>query len=634
MTFQVIAVDKLTPHPKHVRPNGEPSQRLLASVAARGVEEALDVVPNPQEDGSFWIVEGRRRWLAACKTGRPEVRCVVHWDLDEASQHLLQYLANDSETRLNHTERQQTLALTFAIGAGATRKEARSQLGLKAKEVQQHIHAGRLSDAGYQRATQAFEGYQPSILEQAILAEFEDDEEATERLLRGRRYREPMEAVAENIRKERADEAEHERLLAAFSTAGVPVTDDLPDGAVELDRLRVDDERDDGEHSESSGESDEAEDFLDSELHSKCPGRGVHFPYDLTEPVEYCTDPVQYGHGFADARVGQRMRMRAELVEAGETVTENLPPGGWRVDQLRDKDGQELTPENHRQCPGARVFVTAYGPPGAVYYCTSPEQYGHRSRTGRAARTEGAETTYVPPRDLVVRANREWLTAAKARRVFLAQLLRRRTAPTGTMAFLADQLLVMPGPVRAGLGNWRSESLFREFTGKSLTEAKEEAQRATTGRLHTLILAEYVAAMEYEIADIGDRRNTWRTDRANPYCTRDEASAYLKFLKDKAGHKPVAIEKAVILKVRYTGTDPDQEAVEGGTALAAAEDGSALRAVEAGTGQDAAADGAAESVAAAANEHVGQPGGGEGDGDSRPHETPDETPGDVAAEAA
>lgn len=637
VTYQVIPVVNLEPHPKHVRPRVEPPRQLVASVAAGGVEEALDVVPNPDADDSYWIIEGRQRWEAARKTGHPDVPCLVHWHRDEANQHLLQYLANDREMRHNHTDRQQTLALTQALQAGATRKEVRRRLGLKAKDVQQAIQAGKLSDSGYQRATQAIEGYQPSILEQAILAEFEGDEEATEVLLRGRRYEQPMEAVAENIRQKRADEAEHERLLAAFAITGVLVTDDLPDGAVELDKLRGHDERDDGAHREDDGDGDEPENYLDIELHSECPGRGVHFPYDLTEPVEYCTDPIKYGHGFVDAQFGQRIRLRAELVEAGVTVTKGLPAGGWRVEQLEDKDGQELTAENHDQCPGAQAYVPMYGPVGAVHYCSSPEQYGHRSRTGHAARTAGSETKYEPPRDLKVRANREWLTAAKARRAFLAQMLRRRTAPAGTMAFLADQLLVMPGPVRTGLGNWRSESLFREFTGKSLTEAKEEAQRAATGRLHTLVLAEYVAAMEYEIAGDGDRRNTWRTDRANPYCTRDEAAAYLGFLKDKGGHKPMAIEKAVILKVRYTGADPDQEAVEDGTAPAAVTDGGALRVVETGTGQDTAADGTAESVAAAANEHTGHPDGSEADGDSPPrdtveeipHEVPDEVPGET-----
>lgn len=622
VTFQVIAVDKLEPHPKHVRPGVEPPPKLVASVAEGGVEEALDVVPNPEADDSYWIIEGRQRWEAARKTKRSDVPCLVHWRRNEANAHLLQYLANDPGMRHNHTDRQQTLALTQAIQAGATRKEVRRRLGLKDKDVQAAVKAGKLSDSGYQRAAQAFEGYQPSILEQAILAEFEGDEETTERLLRRRRYGEPMEAVAEDIRQERADKAEHERLVAELTAAGIAISEDLPDGAVELDRLRVSDERDDGQGSgDGSGDDEDGQEgVLDSELHSQCPGRGVYFPYSLTEPAEYCTDPVKYGHGFCDVWLGQRMRLRAELVDAGETVTEGLPAGAWRLEQLQDEDGQELTAENHRQCPGAQVYVPRYGIAMAVHYCVSPEDHGHLSRTGRAARLGVSETTKAhdePSRKLVVTANREWLTAAKARRAFLAQLLRRRTAPQGTMAFLAGQLLVMPNPVRTGLGNWKSESLFQEFTGKSLTEAKEESERAATGRLHILLLAELVAAMEYEIAGDGDRRNTWRTDRANPYCSRDEASAYLKFLVDNAGHKPMAIEKAVVAKARYTGADPDQESINGGTSP---------QTVQAGDGE---ADGrAAESAGATVTEHTGQQGGG-----PDPQGSPSVTPQEPASEA-
>lgn len=45
VTFAVIPVDNLKPHPKHVRGDLKLTRKMLASVAASGVEEALDVVP-------------------------------------------------------------------------------------------------------------------------------------------------------------------------------------------------------------------------------------------------------------------------------------------------------------------------------------------------------------------------------------------------------------------------------------------------------------------------------------------------------------------------------------------------------------------------------------------------------------
>ncbi|OLT34358.1 hypothetical protein BJF79_07230 [Actinomadura sp. CNU-125] len=548
----MIAVERLKPHPEHVRAEVDLNRQFLASIAATGVIEALHVTPDPEGRGGFLILEGHRRWAAACKVGVGEVPCDVDAGPsgDAGRQHLVQYIANDPALRTNHSPYEQTQALTLAAEAGASRTEIRKATGLTAVEVKQVLKAGRLGPDGWKRVRETVaEDYELTVPELAILAEFQDDEEATGRLLAAARYGEPLEAVAGLVRRTRAEEAEHRRLVEQLTGDGVAVSEELPDGAVELGALRA------------------GEDVLEAGAHGGCPGRGAWFPASLTEPVHYCTDPIRYGHAFADPALGERVRVRGELAAAGENVTEGLPMGAWRLDSLRH-DGRELTGEEHRGCPGAGVYVRRGEVPEPVYYCRSAAAHGHTVRSnGVAAAAPGVKKPEETPRRDVVRFNREWATAAEHRRKFLSQLLRRRSAPKGTAAFVTGRLLEMPTPVPGGLGSWRNEFLFTEFTGKSFDEARREAERAATGRLHTLLLAQLAAAFEYDIADVGgkvktDRSNTWRTDdRTNPYCSRTEAAVYLEFLV-ACGYEATAIEKAVIAGARYTGIDPAQTDVE------------------------------------------------------------------------
>ncbi len=86
--------------------------------------------------------------------------------------------------------------------------------------------------------------------------------------------------MAARIRQDRAEAAEHARLLAELAEAGIPVTDGLPDGAAWL-------------HSLTTADGSE----LTAEAHAGCPGRGAAFqPWNPLHPVYYCTSPADSGH--------------------------------------------------------------------------------------------------------------------------------------------------------------------------------------------------------------------------------------------------------------------------------------------------------------------------------------------------
>jgi hypothetical protein len=99
----------------------------------------------------------------------------------------------------------------------------------------------------------------------ALLAEFDGDPAAVEQIVAALRDGYSAEYVAERIRQDRAEAAEHERLRAELEAAGTPVTGELPDGAVRLTALVQD------------------HDDLTPEAHANCPGRGVFFPCGVPE---------------------------------------------------------------------------------------------------------------------------------------------------------------------------------------------------------------------------------------------------------------------------------------------------------------------------------------------------------------
>ena len=87
--------------------------------------------------------------------------------------------------------------------------------------------------------------------------------------------------MAERIRQQQAEAAEHERVRAELEASGCPVTDQIVPGSSLLTSLAHD------------GED------LTADSHKDCPGHGAFFrSHDLLTPVYYCTDPAANGHTY------------------------------------------------------------------------------------------------------------------------------------------------------------------------------------------------------------------------------------------------------------------------------------------------------------------------------------------------
>jgi ParB family chromosome partitioning protein len=289
----MISVGHLTAHPGNVRQDLNLTPEFQASVAEIGVRVPLLVTHD--DTGAFRIIEGHRRLAAALKAGLAEVPCVLDAgrSSDQAAQFLDMLVANSGGYRKNFTPVEEAAALFAAHQAGASRTRIRKSTGRKAEDVKTALAVGGMSGQAREAAGEL--ASQLTLDQLALLAEFDGDPAAVEQIVTALRDGYAVEYVAERIRQDRAEAAEHDRLRAELEAAGTPVTGDLPEGAVRLTAL-IHDEED-----------------LTPEAHANCPGRGVFFPaWSRLHPVHYCTDPAAHGHAI------RRMLLNAPATDGSE----------------------------------------------------------------------------------------------------------------------------------------------------------------------------------------------------------------------------------------------------------------------------------------------------------------------------
>jgi ParB family chromosome partitioning protein len=218
----MMPVSQLAAHPGNVRADLDLNEAFVASIAANGVLVALRVTPDG--DG-FRVIDGGRRLAAALKAGVEEVPydVVAERAGDEAGQYLDMITTNRHRNPLTVLE--EADALFAAKQAGATRTRLRKTTGMAPAAVNEALAAARLTVETRDQAGKA--GEQLTLDQYAVLAEFQDDPAAVERLLVVARWG-SMDHEAERIRQQRAELAEHDQLRTDLETAGYQVADTPP----------------------------------------------------------------------------------------------------------------------------------------------------------------------------------------------------------------------------------------------------------------------------------------------------------------------------------------------------------------------------------------------------------------------
>jgi len=270
----VIAVALLAAHPGNVRRDLALDEEFIASVRELGILTPLRVTPDG--DG-YRVIEGHRRLAAAIEAGLAEVPCDIAADRanDEAGQFLDMFATNHHRKDLTALE--EADALFSASAAGASKTRIRKATGLGRDAVTAALAAGRLSEDT--RDAAGGTGYDLTLEELALLAEFDGDEHAVGLLVTAFARGGNGEYVAEAIRQKYREAAAHAEIVAQLEADGLTVADSMPDLGIRLDLLQHDGQP------------------LTPETHAGCPGRGAFFyPYSPLDPVHYCDNPTSHGH--------------------------------------------------------------------------------------------------------------------------------------------------------------------------------------------------------------------------------------------------------------------------------------------------------------------------------------------------
>jgi len=360
----MVAVDQLTAHPGNVREDLDLTPQFLASVAETGVRIPLLVTPH--EAGGFLVIEGHRRLAAAARAGLAEVPCILDPGRadDQAGQFLDMVVANSDGHRRNFAPVEEAAALFAAHEAGASRTRIRKSTGRKAEDIKTALTAGKMS--AETRAAAGDLAAQLTLDELALLAEFDGDPEAVATVLEALRRGLTAEYVAERIRQDRAEAAQHEQLVAKLEAAGITVTEGLLDGAARLAGLL----------------HDGAD--LTPEAHAGCPGRGAYFQsWNLAHPVHYCAAPAEHGHTVR---------------------TFGPPPAGGNAAEDADPEAAARAPlpDDHADVPpdpGRRLVIEgnkAWAAAGEVRRRWLPQLFARRAAPREAARFVAGQLLAMP----------------------------------------------------------------------------------------------------------------------------------------------------------------------------------------------------------------------------------------------
>lgn len=266
------------------------------------------------------------------------------------------------------------------------------------------------------------------------------------------------------------------------------------------------------------------------------------------------SNPGQFDH------VASRMRQDRERAEQYAAAVEALTDAGVTIldrhgdrgkaeplgDLTNTDDGAPLTAEQHVDCPGRAAVVPDFDPTEPRHYCLDPSAYGHRdrySRSGRPAPTPLPDEAKAERRE-VIENNKAWRAAEPVRREWVRGLLTRKTAPKGTLRYVAQEIAGQPDRVGDG-----KEELVAELLGVDLPSGygrsvgAAHVAKVTDAQLPLALLAQ-VAADREQVMGV----HTWRNRNA-------EAARWLTFLA-ATGYVLSEIEQQVVDEA--AGSDPEQ----------------------------------------------------------------------------
>jgi ParB family chromosome partitioning protein len=334
--------------------------------------------------------------------------------------------------------------------------------------------------------------------------------------------------------------------------------------------------------------------------------------------------PSQFGHVAAQLRITRAEReakaaFTAGLQAQGIAIYGERPYVPWTLalENLRDGDGNDISPEAHGTCPGRAVTITYEWdwPPGAEaayraahnlpgdddltdiefgtdeearqagfapawrisrYLCTDPEQYGHANGHGtpggtptqeqQAAEDQAAEAArQTEQRRRVRQRNTEWRAATDTRTSHLKAVLGRKAPPAGALKLVVEAMARgETQPQTSSFGHQTACELLGLAGDGAATGHRDlllaELARASDKRAQVIALAMVLGAAEHGVRDV----HVWEAaeDNYRLHYGVPLPARYLAWLAEHTGYSLSDIEAEVAAHATARGARTDDDGAE------------------------------------------------------------------------
>jgi ParB family chromosome partitioning protein len=507
----------------NVRTDARLTKAFVASIAENGVLQPITAV---RVDGKLWVRTGQRRTLAARQAGLPSIPVYVtdgDQETDAAPRLVTQIVENDQRDPLTTTER--VVGIQQILETGLSLAKTAKKLSVTQKTVK-----AAQAVASSQAAIDALDNdVQLTLDEAAVIAEFDDDENAVERLLRNV-GRGGFEHLAAQLRQERADYEALAGEEARWAAQGYTVLVEMPNpwdtDCVDVNYLV-------------------GPDGTPFDHQSAVDIKPEHWAVLLDQDSEYVdkdTDEPVNDRDVDWNTQGQPNRTPRTVVIDGEQV------------QLRHADTVVETPVFLARyfcinLAGAGLktnerFAKYSGQQRGADSYDAGAPLGDEKASKQAAEANAREEAEKRERRKVLALNRLGDAALNVRRQFVAAMLSRKTPPKGAAMFVA-RCLAADSYL---LNNFHADEITAELfgvkpdTGVGKNEIERLVQAADTdGRAQVITLGLVLGALEARTP-----KDAWRGDPQ--YATRFVGcKQYLGFLAEN-GYTVSPVEEAMMGK--------------------------------------------------------------------------------------
>lgn len=158
--LQMIAVDKLHPHPQNPRKVIGDVSELAESIKTNGILQNLTVVPNNDNWDDFTVIIGHRRLAAAKQAGLTELPCAV---VEMSEKEQLSTMLTENMQRSDLTVYEEAKGCQLLLDLGDTVAEIAEKTGFSESKIRRRVKLCELDE----------EAFKESQIRQPTLADYD-----------------------------------------------------------------------------------------------------------------------------------------------------------------------------------------------------------------------------------------------------------------------------------------------------------------------------------------------------------------------------------------------------------------------------------------------------------------------------